>query len=147
MSAKYTTAHACSVVCYIVDVYKYFVGEGVHQSEYIHVFAITFLICLLFSHIQVATALNYLHDQNIIYRDLKGDNVLVWSLASPSYPATSPQDFSDVINVRVSDYGISRVATPGGLKGQEGTPGYLAPEAISKNGALCAYDNKVWLRN
>ncbi len=43
----------------------------------------------------------------------------------------------------MADYGISRFANPGGVKGEEGTPGYLAPEAIRRRGEDQAFDEKV----
>ena len=81
---------------------------------------------------QVASAIWYLHDCDIIYRDLKADNVLVWSL-----------DETSLLNVKLSDYGISCFATPQGVAGEEGTPGYQAPEIRTGVG----YDEKVpdWL--
>ena len=81
---------------------------------------------------QVILALRYLHGQRIIYRDLKSDNILVWSL-----------DPSDVVNIKLADYGISRFANPSGVKGQEGTPGYVAPEALRRRGEDQAFDEKV----
>lgn len=77
---------------------------------------------------QVASAIWYLHDCDIIYRDLKADNVLVWSL-----------DETSLLNVKLSDYGISCFATPQGVAGEEGTPGYQAPEIRTGVG----YDEKV----
>ena len=81
---------------------------------------------------QVALALQYLHKNGIVYRDLKSDNVLIWSL-----------DKDQPVNAKLADYGISRFANPGGIKGEEGTPGYLAPEAIRRRGEDQAFDEKV----
>ena len=78
----------------------------------------------------MAHALFYLHHGKIIYRDLKSDNILVFSL-----------DEEDPVNVKLSDYGISTFATPQGVLGEGGTPGFQAPEV--KSGA--AYDEKVCL--
>uniref|UniRef100_A0A3B3UX17 non-specific serine/threonine protein kinase n=1 Tax=Poecilia latipinna TaxID=48699 RepID=A0A3B3UX17_9TELE len=75
---------------------------------------------------QVAAGLAYLHRKNIIFCDLKSDNILVWSLEDP-------------INVKLSDYGISRQSFHEGALGVEGTPGYQAPEV--RPGIV--YDEKV----
>lgn len=81
---------------------------------------------------QVANGLHYLHKNKVLYRDLKSDNVLICSL-----------DPSDDINVKISDYGISKFATPQGMMGMVGTPGYMAPEIMYGQ----AYDEKVsWPR-
>ena len=37
----------------------------------------------------------------------------------------------------------NRFANPGGIKGEEGTPGYMAPEAIKRRGEDQAFDEKV----
>ncbi|XP_077988443.1 leucine-rich repeat serine/threonine-protein kinase 1-like [Glandiceps talaboti] len=73
---------------------------------------LTFKIAL-----QVAKALVYLHQQDVVYCDLKSDNVLVWSL-----------DVDAPVNAKISDYGISRISSPQGVQGSDGTPGFQAPE-------------------
>ena len=69
--------------------------------------------------LQIILAIEYLHNNKVIYRDLKAQNILLFS----------PKE-DDVVNVKLSDYGISIVAQPSFNKGQEGTPGYIPPEGI-----------------
>lgn len=79
--------------------------------------------------LQVAKAVEYLHQQHVIYRDLKSENVLVWQLPLPF------QDYLDhPVHVKVADYGISRLTLPSGAKGFGGTEGFMAPEIIKYNG-------------
>ncbi|XP_071070427.1 leucine-rich repeat serine/threonine-protein kinase 1 isoform X2 [Dasypus novemcinctus] len=77
---------------------------------------------------QIASGLAYLHKKNIIFCDLKSDNILVWSL-----------DIKEHINIKLSDYGISRQSFHEGALGVEGTPGYQAPEIRPR----IVYDEKV----
>ncbi|XP_063170359.1 leucine-rich repeat serine/threonine-protein kinase 1 [Candoia aspera] len=77
---------------------------------------------------QIAAGLAYLHKKNIIFCDLKSDNILVWSL-----------DVKESINIKLSDYGISRQSFHEGALGVEGTPGYQAPEIRPR----IVYDEKV----
>ena len=77
---------------------------------------------------QIASGLAYLHKKNIIFCDLKSDNILVWSLSAKEH-----------INIKLSDYGISRQSFHEGALGVEGTPGYQAPEIRPR----IVYDEKV----
>ncbi|XP_051235925.1 leucine-rich repeat serine/threonine-protein kinase 1 isoform X2 [Dicentrarchus labrax] len=77
---------------------------------------------------QIAAGLAYLHRKSIIFCDLKSDNILVWSL-----------EVQDPVNIKLSDYGISRQSFREGALGVEGTPGYQAPEI--RPGIV--YDEKV----
>ncbi|KOX77506.1 Leucine-rich repeat serine/threonine-protein kinase 1 [Melipona quadrifasciata] len=73
--------------------------------------------------LQVAKAVEYLHQQHVIYRDLKSENVLVWQMPLPfqNYPEHPV-------------HGISRLTLPTGAKGFGGTEGFMAPEIIKYNG-------------
>ena len=84
--------------------------------------------------IQVASALHYLHSVNIIYRDLKAANVLLWSL-SPDH----------LINCKITNLNGAVYADPAGVKGLHGTKGFMAPEVTRVNLAKerSVYDHRV----
>lgn len=80
-----------------------------------------------------------MHQQRIIYRDLKSENVLVWSL-----PAPGDREMDSKVDVKLADYGISRLSLPTGAKGFGGTEGFMAPEIMRFNGEE-EYTDKVYI--
>ncbi|XP_071957190.1 leucine-rich repeat serine/threonine-protein kinase 1-like [Antedon mediterranea] len=87
--------------------------------------------------VQVSSAVDYLHQKGIIYRDLKAENVLVWNLPEPHL--ILPCEY---VQVKLADYGISVSTLPSGTKGYGGTPGYMAPEIVQYEGKE-TYTEKV----
>ena len=83
---------------------------------------------------QVAAALRFLHNNGIIYRDVKAGNVLLWSL-----------DPESLCHCKLTDFGTSTHLTPVGVRGLIGTKGFIAPETlhIVKQMGCSSYNHKA----
>eukprot|EP00727_Mastigamoeba_balamuthi_P012611 m51a1_g7973 putative camp-dependent protein kinase (396) ;mRNA; f:34924-36554 len=75
---------------------------------------------------EMVLALEYLHSQNIIYRDMKPENILVYSA---HFSADLDQDG----HAKLTDFGFSKVVLDRTWT-LCGTPEYLAPEVIRGSG-------------
>ncbi|KAL9275839.1 Serine/threonine-protein kinase STY46-like protein [Drosera capensis] len=93
--------------------------------DYLHKYKRTFkLPSLLKVAIDVSKGMNYLHQNNIIHRDLKAANLLM--------------DENEV--VKVADFGVARVkAQTGVMTSETGTYRWMAPEVIEHK----PYDHKA----
>ncbi|TPX43515.1 hypothetical protein CcCBS67573_g10452 [Chytriomyces confervae] len=73
----------------------------------------------------VADCVAYLHEQNVVHRDIKPENLLFRSQDSLS-------------ELMITDFGLSKTLDPENsdllLKSTVGTPGYMAPEILRKQG-------------
>ena len=68
---------------------------------------------------QVSSALAYLHKHSIIYRTLKSDSVLTWSL-----------EFEDEVSVKLAHFDRAAFSTPTGLLSKTDFSFYPAPEMV-----------------
>eukprot|EP00833_Pecoramyces_ruminatium_P004534 jgi/Orpsp1_1/1178566/evm.model.c7180000065881.1 len=77
---------------------------------------------------QILEAVNYMHKKNIVHRDLKPENLLF-------------KDKSEESPLMVTDFGLSKFTEASSLLNTScGTPGYVAPEIISRKGHGIAVD-------
>lgn len=68
---------------------------------------------------QIMEALQYIHSQGVIHRDIKLDNILI--------------DLNNTI--KICDFGVSRSVVPGDIMHDQcGTPAYIAPEILRNQG-------------
>ena len=83
---------------------------------------------------EVAAALRFLHGHGIIFRDIKAANVLLWTL-----------DPTSLCHCKVTDFGIATHIAPVGVRGLQGTKGFIAPEVlhIGKRKQRFVYDHKA----
>ena len=81
-----------------------------------------------------------MHKRSIVYRDLKGENILVWRFPMPNNLPLFSSNYD--VHVKLADYGISQFSNINGLLGFAGTPGFIAPEIIKYHGKE-VYTNKV----
>ena len=80
---------------------------------------------------QVACALAYLHERNIIYRTLKSRSILVWSL-----------DFVDEVSVKLANLERAEVKSYTGLLGGHRFSAHLPPE-VQRYGFREEYTEKI----
>ena len=71
---------------------------------------------------KVTSALVYMHSKNIIHRDLKPENLLL----------THKPKSGDDVDVKIIDFGLSKVMAEPVAQSFLGTRGYLAPEMLQR---------------
>jgi serine/threonine protein kinase len=71
---------------------------------------------------KILLAINYLHENGIVHRDLKPENLLL-------------SEKSGNAQIKISDFGLSKIFNDAEvMKTACGTPGYVAPEVLRRQG-------------
>ncbi|EGR29479.1 protein kinase domain protein [Ichthyophthirius multifiliis] len=75
---------------------------------------------------ELVLAIQYIHDQNVVYRDLKPENILIGNDG----------------HIKLADFGLSKDNVQDNQKTKSfcGTPAYLSPEMLNNKGATKASD-------
>jgi len=79
---------------------------------------------------QLALACQYMHSKGVVHRDLKPENIIY-------------KDTSEGANIKVTDFGLSTYvegAWEQNLRTPCGTPAYVAPEVLQRQGYGCECD-------
>jgi calcium/calmodulin-dependent protein kinase I len=69
--------------------------------------------------ITITRGIKFLHDNNIVHRDLKPENLLM-------------ENTTDDTKVKIADFGFAKIANGFSLSTMCGSPGYVAPEILTK---------------
>ena len=105
-----TKKHICIVMEYICagDLLSYIKKRGKLQEP-----------VAKFIFKQIILALKFIHENNIVHRDIKLDNILI--------------DLDN--NIKICDFGVSRIINKGDIMLEQcGTPAYIAPEILLNKG-------------
>ena len=68
---------------------------------------------------QILEAVDYMHEEGVVHRDLKPENLLYECKDEDS-------------NIKVSDFGLSKIIFSEMMMTACGTPGYVAPEVLAQ---------------
>ncbi|XP_065659194.1 leucine-rich repeat serine/threonine-protein kinase 2 isoform X5 [Hydra vulgaris] len=99
----------------------------IHKKPQVIPRIVKFRICQ-----QIASAVAFMHTKYIIHRDIKSDNILLFSL-----------NHNAKINIKLTDFGTANFMSPSGMKTFFGTKGYTAPEMILYQSSLDEYNSSV----
>eukprot|EP00928_Gymnodinium_smaydae_P000078 TRINITY_DN10033_c0_g1_i2.p1 TRINITY_DN10033_c0_g1~~TRINITY_DN10033_c0_g1_i2.p1 ORF type:complete len:644 (+),score=126.60 TRINITY_DN10033_c0_g1_i2:86-2017(+) len=86
---------------------------------------------------QLLEGMGYMHEHEVVHRDLKPQNILITKSWGPDSPSRSKRNNSIYHDVKIADFGLSRcLKAVGGVSHKltaVGTPAFAAPEVLQGN--------------